>query len=182
MKRLLVIAATVWLAGCTTLGDLSGVVPIAEALKDDTNPAGLTSADAAYLGAYRSYASSAKTTKDSRKPILEIEAADGVKEIKLEGIKTLRVYGPEPDVKLVAPQKPKGFADRALDFAERAADLTFRYFLPIDLKRLDNEIESERIKADSDTRRRELGVVSDAIDSMSTTSQEVLKKVPDPTP
>lgn len=180
MKRLMVIAATMWLVGCSSLGDLSGVVPIAEALKDDTNPAGLTSADAAYLGAYRAYANAAKEKKDGRKPILEIEAAEGAKEIKLEGVKALRVYGPESDVKLAAPQKPKGFSDRVLDFAERAADLTFRYLLPIDLKKLDNEIETTRIEAQTDTRRRELGIVSESVDAVSTTSREVLKKVPDP--
>jgi hypothetical protein len=178
MKRLFIIAVTVWLVGCSTLGDLSGVVPIAEAIKDDTNPAGLTSADAAYLGAYRSYAGAIKGKKEDRKPILEIEANDsGVIEIKA---KAVRVYGPEQETKITAPVKPKNFSDRVLDFAEKAADYTFRYLLPIDLARIDQEREETRLNAENAARRQELGTVNRAIDSVSDTTKEVLNKVPNP--
>ena len=180
MKRLMVIAATMWLVGCFSLGDLSGVVPIAEALKDDTNPAGLTSADAAYLGAYRSYSNTIKGKKDVKKPIFELEAQNDKTPITISGVKAIRIYGPDPEIKMAAPVKPKNFSDRVLDFAERAADLTFRYLLPIDLKRLDNEIETTRIEANTEIRKEELGITRSSVETLSETTRDVLDKVPTP--
>ena len=179
MKRLLALLVLSFsLTACSTLGDIA--VPFAEAIKDDTNPAGLTSADAAYLGAYRSYSNAIKGKKEDKKPIFELEAQDDKTPITISGVKSIRVYGPDQEVKITAPVKPKNFSDRMLDFAERAAELTFRYLLPIDLKKLDNEVETKRIEANTEIRKEELGITRDTVEAISETTRDVLDKVPSP--
>lgn len=182
MKRLLaLLTLSLSLTACSTLGGVGELaVPFAEAIKDDTNPAGLTSADAAYLGAYRSYSNAIKGKKEDKKPIFELEAQDDKTPITISGVKSIRVYGPDPEVKISAPVKPKNFSDRVLDFAERAADLTFRYLLPIDLKKLDNEIETKRIEANTEIRKDELDITRQSVEAISETTRDVLDKVPAP--
>lgn len=117
MKKTLIIAATVWLVGCAGF-DSNPLVEVANnALDEPTIKSGMTSRDAAYMAAYKAYAK--EVGKD--KPIVEIEGTG--EEIKISGVKSIKVYGQNGAAGMAAPSKDKPLIIEFMDgfgrFAER---------------------------------------------------------------
>jgi hypothetical protein len=115
----LIVAAT--LTGCAGF-DASPIVDVANnALDEPTIKSGMTSRDAAYMASYKRYID--KVSAD--KPIVVIEG-DG-SEIKLSGVKSIKVYGPNTTT-AAAPEQEKPLITQILDSATRLAE---RVLLPI---------------------------------------------------
>lgn len=100
MKRLILIITAALLTGCASLGDLTGLagpaVQITDSLTGEStngSTAGLSSSDAAFVLAYRSYVAAIKAAITApAQPIVEIEALDG-QPITIVA-KSFRVYAP----------------------------------------------------------------------------------------
>lgn len=100
MKHLIAIIFVALLTGCGTLGDLTGLagpaVQITDSLTGESTTGstkGLSSSDAAFVLAYRSYIAAIKAAITApAQPILEIIAHDG-QQITINA-KELRVYAP----------------------------------------------------------------------------------------
>ena len=111
----LVLAAA--LTGCAGF-DSNPLVEVANnALDEPTIKSGMTSRDAAYMASYKAYAK--EVGKD--KPIVEIEGNG--EEIKISGIKSIKVYGQNSAAGMAAPTKDKPLVIELMDgvgrFAER---------------------------------------------------------------
>lgn len=117
MKFLATLFLVLGLTGCAGF-DSNPLVEVANnALDEPTIKSGMTSRDAAYMAAYKAYIKEA--TKN--KPIIEIESTG--EEIKISGLKSLKVYGNSGDSRLAAPEKQKPLVIELMDgigrFAER---------------------------------------------------------------
>lgn len=117
MKFLATILLAIGLTGCAGF-DSNPLVEVANnALEEPTIKSGMTSRDAAYMAAYKAYIKEA--TKN--KPIVEIESTG--EEIKITGLKSLKVYGNNDGTALAAPTKDKPLIIELMDgvgrFAER---------------------------------------------------------------
>lgn len=99
MKFLATLFLVLGLTGCAGF-DSNPLVEVANnALDEPTIKSGMTSRDAAYMAAYKAYIKEA--TKN--KPIVEIEGNG--EEIKITGLKSLKVYSQNGNENLVGPEK-----------------------------------------------------------------------------
>lgn len=117
MKLLATLAMLLALTGCAGF-NADPLVDVANnALDEPTIKSGMTSRDAAYMAAYKAYAK--EVGKD--KPIVEIEGNG--EEIKISGIKSIKVYGQNGAAGMDAPAKDKPLVIELMDgigrFAER---------------------------------------------------------------
>lgn len=115
--KLLTLLLAFALTGCAGF-NADPLVDVANnALDEPTIKSGMTSRDAAYMAAYKAYAK--EVGKD--KPIVEIEGNG--EEIKISGIKSIKVYGQNGAAGMNAPTKDKPLIIELLDgvgrFAER---------------------------------------------------------------
>jgi len=119
MKFLITALLAVTLTGCAGF-DMNPLVDVANsALDEPTIKSGMTSREAAYMATYKAYAK--ETGRD--KPIVDIEG-DG-SEIKISGIKSIKVYGPSHG--LQAPTAPKSALVEIMDSAGKMLE---RVFIP----------------------------------------------------
>ena len=119
MKLLLAVITAFALTGCAGF-DMNPLVDVASnALDEPTIKSGMTSREAAYMATYKAYAK--EVGRD--KPIVDIEG-DG-SEIKISGIKSIKVYGPNQG--LQAPTAPKSALVEIMDSAGKMLE---RVFIP----------------------------------------------------
>jgi len=120
MKLLLSLLLAGALTGCAGF-DMNPLVDVANsALDEPTIKSGMTSREAAYMATYKAYAK--ETGRD--KPIVDIQG-DESGEIKISGIKSIKVYAPPHGVQ--APTAPKSALVEIMDSAGKMLE---RVFIP----------------------------------------------------
>lgn len=169
MKRLIATLFAAALTGCGTMGDITGLagpaVQITESLQGESTSGstkGMSSADAAYVLAYRAYAAALKAAITApAQPILEIIAMDG-QPITIIA-KELRVYAPRgqgQETVAVAPAKPENAG--ILWFREIRQALA-QVFVPWAAGERAAETQRLQITTQAGTRAQELELMGEAV-------------------
>lgn len=160
MKFLVTLATVFALTGCAGFNFDPLVEVAANAVDEPTVKSGMTSRDAAHMANYRRYVD--KATAD--KPIVDIQG-DG-SEIKISGIKSIKVYGPTQHVQ--APTAPKSALVEIMDSAGKLLSSVFiPWTIITETAQSTREADLNSLEASRITSGERQAVTSQAIEAAS---------------